>query len=67
MYLPKEECFRYALAFLRSGWISEKELNRLIDFYLEHEHYECCQGILEAWHIVFDEKKQDERITDYNT
>jgi len=58
MYLPKEECYRDALAFLRSGWISEEELNRIIDFYLEYEHYECCQGILEAWHIVHDEDKE---------
>jgi len=62
IYIAKEECYRDALGFIRSGLISEHEISHLLDFYEENEHYECCQGILEA----YEETKREKFHIDYS-
>lgn len=49
MYSSKEECYKDVLASLSLGILSDDEIRHLLDYYKDIEHYECCQGIVEAY------------------
>jgi len=49
MYYSKEECYTDCMVSLSLGIIEESEIKGLIEYYESGEHYECCQGIVEAY------------------
>lgn len=49
MYYSKEECYSDCMVSLTLGIIEEKEIKGLVKYYESGEHYECCQGIIEAY------------------
>lgn len=49
IYTSKKECYEDVLVGLTTGLLQEEELRHLRKFYEELEHYECCQGIIEAY------------------
>lgn len=53
IYTTKEECYKDVLTSLMVGMLQEDEVRHLKEFYEEIEHYECCQGIIEAY-IEYD-------------
>jgi len=48
-YSSKKECYNDVLASLRLGILDKEEINHLLDYYRDIEHYECCQGIVDAY------------------
>ena len=49
IYTSKEECYQDILMSLSTGILVEQDIAMLKEFYQEIEHYECCQGIVEAY------------------
>jgi hypothetical protein len=49
IYTSKEECYSDILLSLTTGLILEEDLGTLRMYYEDIEHYECCQGIAEAY------------------
>jgi hypothetical protein len=49
MYYSKEECYSDCIVSLSLGIIDEIDIGGLIEYYECGEHYECCQGIIEAY------------------
>ena len=47
-YSSKEECYRDIYLSLTMGIVSIEDTNDLLAYYRDIEHYECCQGILNA-------------------
>lgn len=49
IYTDKDECYKDILISLTTGVLEEEDLGVLRKYYEEIEHYECCQGIAEAY------------------
>jgi hypothetical protein len=49
MFYKKEECYTDMYLSLTLGVIQEYDIALLVDYYKNLEHYECCQGIVEAY------------------
>ncbi len=49
IYTDKDECYKDILISLTTGVLEEGDLGVLRKYYEEIEHYECCQGIAEAY------------------
>ena len=49
MYSTKDECYEDVFMCLTTGILQVEDLSVLRTFYEEIEHYECCQGIAEAY------------------
>lgn len=49
MYTTKDECYQDILISLTTGILYAEDLALLRRHYEELEHYECCQGIAEAY------------------
>lgn len=49
IYTDKDECYKDILISLTTGVLAEEDLSVLRKYYEEIEHYECCQGIAEAY------------------
>lgn len=49
MFYKKEECYADMYLSLTLGVIQEYDVALLVDYYKNLEHYECCQGIVEAY------------------
>ena len=62
IYTTKEECYEDVLISLTSGILLVEDLRFLQDHYEEIEHYECCQGIAEAY---ADYEKLKKAVNDY--
>lgn len=62
IYTSKDECYQDILISLTQGILEVQDLNDLRRFYEEIEHYECCQGIAEAF---VDYEKLKQSIYDY--
>jgi len=48
-YSSKEECYTDVYTSLSLGILDEEEVRHLLEYYKDIEHYECCQGIVEAY------------------
>lgn len=48
-YSTKDECYEDVFMCLTTGILQVEDLSVLRTFYEEIEHYECCQGIAEAY------------------
>jgi hypothetical protein len=59
IYIDKKECRDDILLSLLLGTLEEGDLRFLRAYYEELEHYECCQGIAEAF-VEYQEIKKDE-------
>lgn len=59
IYIDKKECYNDILLSLLIGTLQEEDLRFLRTYYEELEHYECCQGIAEAF-VKYQEIKRDE-------
>ena len=57
-YSSKEECYTDVYLSLTIGVLTEKDSEDLLHYYRDIEHYECCQGILEALKDFRDIKKE---------
>ena len=62
MYTTKDECYQDVLISLTSGILLPEDLGTLRNYYEDIEHYECCQGIAEAY---ADYEKLKKAVTDY--
>ena len=60
IYTSKKECYEDILVGLTSGVIAEEDVRHLKKFYEEIEHYECCQGIIEAF-VDYNKFKKNDR------
>ena len=60
IYTSKRECYEDILVGLTSGVIAEEDVRHLKKFYEEIEHYECCQGIIEAF-VDYNKFKKNDR------
>ena len=49
MYISKKECYNDILLSLLLGTVQEQDIRHLRTYYEDIEHYECCQGIAEAY------------------
>lgn len=49
MYYNKEECYKDIYLSLSLGLLSEEDVEDMLKYYEELEHYECCQGISQAY------------------
>jgi len=58
-YTSKAECYNDILLSLLLGTLEEQDLRHLRKYYEEIEHFECCQGIAEAY-IKFKQILKDE-------
>lgn len=56
-YSSKQECYTDIYTSLSLGILDEYEIRHLLEYYKDMEHYECCQGIVEAY-ADFKRKKQ---------
>lgn len=61
IYTTKDECYQDILISLTTGILVEEDLALLRRHYEEIEHYECCQGIAEAYR----DYQKLQRIYDY--
>jgi hypothetical protein len=66
IYLSKKECYNDVLLSLLIGTVEEADLRHLRNYYEETEHYECCQGIAEAY-VKYKQIKKDEAKNDSDT
>lgn len=48
-YSSKKECYTDVYTSLCLGILDEREVRHLLEYYKDIEHYECCQGIVEAY------------------
>lgn len=62
-YTSKEECYQDILMSLTSGLLEVEDLALLKRHYEELEHYECCQGIAEAY---YDYEQLKKAVYEYN-
>jgi len=62
IYTSKDECYNDIFISLSTGVLLEEDLAILRRHYEELEHYECCQGIAEAYK---DYQKLKQSIYDY--
>lgn len=63
IYSSKEECYQDILISLTSGILVAEDLALLRRHYEEIEHYECCQGIAEAYK---DYQQLKKAVYEYN-
>lgn len=64
IYTSKEECYKDTLLSLELGIIQETDVRHLLTFYREIEHYECCQGVVDAFAKYNENKNANTRITE---
>lgn len=48
-YNTREECYNDVLLSLLLGTLEEQDVRHVRKYYEEIEHYECCQGVAEAY------------------
>ena len=57
MYTSKKECYDDVLMSLMTGLLLDTDISILKEHYESLEHYECCQGIVEAF-IDYDKLRR---------
>lgn len=62
IYTSKDECYQDVLISLTSGILLPEDIATLRRYYQDIEHYECCQGIVEAY---YDYEKLKKAVNDY--
>jgi len=62
IYTNKDECYQDVLISLTTGVIEEQDIAILREYYQDIEHYECCQGIIEAY-VDYQKLKKEVNVT----
>jgi hypothetical protein len=58
-YYDKKECYEDVYLSLALGVLGKEDVEQLIQYYKELEHYECCAGIVQA-HEDYKRNKQQQ-------
>jgi len=59
IYTSREECYTDIYTSLMVGVLVVEDIKYLKNFYEEIEHYECCQGVVDAYIDYEKWRKQD--------